>query len=139
MGDYSVISQLEDFAGVTTTTNVKQFSEAVMEEIRKSGLLRSYRGTPVVEIPNAFNMTKLNTAGTFFDTYLPEGLLYFLVAGAMSPLKIGFKGGLQSMAGQDISLRADVMRYDLETGTAFIKEYAPMVGIVSDSAYSVTK
>ena len=138
-GDYSVVSQLEDFAGVTTTTNVKMFSEAVMEEVRKTGLLKSYRGTPVVEIPNSFNVTKLNAAGTFYDTYLPEGLLYFLISGALSPLKIGFKGGLQSMAGQDLALRADVIRYDLETGTAFINEYAPMAGIVSDSAYTVIK
>lgn len=139
MGDYSVISQLEDFTGFTTTTATKQFSEAVMEEIRKTGLLRAYKGSTVTEIPNSFNLTKLNTAGTFYDTYLPEGLLYFLVAGALSPLKIGFKGGLQSMAGQDLNLRADVVRYDMEVGTAFIKEYAPMVGLVSDSAYSVTK
>ena len=138
-GDYSVVSQLEDFTGFTTTTNTKQFSEAVMEEIRKTGLLRTYKGAPVVEIPNSFNVTKLNTAGTFYDTYLPEGLLYFLISGALSPLKIGFKGGLQSMSGQDIALRADVIRYDLETGTAFIDEYAPMAGLVSDSAYSVTK
>jgi hypothetical protein len=138
-GDYSVISQLEDFTGFTTTTNTKQFSEAVMEEVRKTGLLRSYRGTPVVEIPNAFNVTKLNTAGTFYDTYLPEGLLYFLISGALSPLKIGFKGGLQSMTGQDIALRADVTRYDLEVGTAFINEYAPMAGLVSDTNYSVVK
>jgi hypothetical protein len=145
MGDYSVVSQLEDFTGFTvaaateTLPKTAQFSEAVMEEIRKTGLLRNYRGSAVTEIPNAFNLTKLNTAGTFYDTYLPEGLLYFLVSGALSPLKIGFKGGLQSMAGQDINLRADVIRYDMEVGTAFIKEYAPMAGLVSDSAYSVVK
>lgn len=138
-GDYSVISQLEEFTGFTTTANTKQFSEAVMEEIRKTGLLKTYRGTPVVEIPNTFNLTKLNASGTFYDTYLPEGLLYFLISGAVSPLKIGFKGGLQSMTGQDIALRADVTRYDLEVGTAFINEYAPMAGLVSDSAYSVVK
>lgn len=138
-GDYSVVSQLEDFTGFTTTTGVKIFSEAVMEEIRKTGLLRSYRGIPVVEIPNSFNLTKLNSDGSFYDTYLPEGLLYFLISGAMSPLKIGFKGGIQSMSGQDIALRANVTRYDLEVGTAFISEYAPMAGLVSDSAYSVIK
>lgn len=138
-GDYSVVSQVEDFAGFNTNTTTKQFSEAVMEEIRKTGLLKTYKGTPIVEIPNTFNVTKLNSTGTFYDTYLPEGLLYFLISGALSPLKIGFKGGLQTMSGQDIALRADVMRFDLETGTAFIDEYAPMAGLVSDSNYSVTK
>ena len=139
-GDYSVVSQLEDLAGfkVDATGGVR-FSEAVMEEIRKTGLLKMYKGTPIVEIPNAFNFTKLTEDGKFFDTYLPEGLLYFLVNGALSPLKIGFKGGLQSMAGQDINLRADVIRYDLEMGTAVIDEYLPSMGLVSDTNFSVEK
>ena len=139
-GDYSVVSQMEDFAGfkVDTTGSVR-FSEAVMEEIRKTGLLKMYKGTPIVEIPNSYNVTKLNATGDFYDTYLPEGLLYFLISGALSPLKIGFKGGLQTMAGQDINLRADVMRFDLEMGTAFIDEYAPMAGLVSDSNFAVEK
>ena len=139
-GDYSVISQMEDFTGFKVDPNGSvRFSEAVMEEIRKTGLLKTYKGTPIVEIPNTYNITKLNADGDFYDTYLPEGLLYFLISGALSPLKIGFKGGLQTMAGQDINLRADVMRFDLEMGTAFIDEYAPMAGLVSDSNYSVEK
>lgn len=139
-GDYSVISQMEDFAGFKVDTNGGvRFSEAVMEEIRKTGLLKTYKGTPIVEIPNAYNVTKLNASSDFYDTYLPEGLLYFLISGALSPLKIGFKGGLQTMAGQDINLRADVMRFDLEMGTAFIDEYAPMAGLVSDSNFAVEK
>lgn len=138
-GDFSVVSQLEEFTGFNTSTTTKQFSEAVMEEIRKTGLLRTYKGSNVIEMPNSYNYTKMNTAGDFYDTYLPEGLLYGLIAGEMSPLQIGFKGGLQSMAGQDINLRADVLRYDLEVGTAFIDEYAPRVGLVSDTNYSVDK
>lgn len=138
-GDFSVISQMEEFTGFNTSASTKQFSEAVMEEVRKTGLLKTYKGSSVVEIPNSFNLTKLNADGDFYDTYLPEGLLYFLITGALSPLKIGFKGGLQSMAGQDIATRSDVIRYDMEVGTAFIDEYAPMLGLVSDSTYSVTK
>lgn len=139
-GDYSVVSQMEDLAGfkVDTAGGVR-FSEAVMEEIRKTGLLKTYKGTSIVEIPNSLNFTKLTSDGKFYDTYLPEGLLYFLVSGALSPLKIGFKGGLQSMAGQDINLRADVIRYDLEMGTAVIDEYLPSVGLVSDTNFEVEK
>lgn len=141
MGDYSVISQLEDFTGFKTDTagTGLRFSEAVMEEIRKTGFLKNYRGSNVIEIPNTFNVTKLNTAGDFYDTYLPEGLLYFLIAGELSPLQIGFKGGLQSMTGLDINTKSQVTRYDLEVGTAFINEYAPHAGIVSDSNFAVTK
>lgn len=141
MGDYSVISQLEDFAGFKTDTSGTglRFSEAVMEEIRKTGFLKNYRGSNVIEIPNAFNMTKLNADGDFYDTYLPEGLLYFLISGELSPLQIGFKGGLQSMTGLDINTKSQVTRYDLEVGTAFIDEYAPHAGIVSDSNFEVVK
>lgn len=139
-GDYSVVSQMEDLAGfkVDTAGGVR-FSEAVMEEIRKTGLLKTYKGTPIVEIPNSYNITKLNKTGDFYDTYLPEGLLYFLITGLHSPLKIGFKGGLQSMAGQDINLRADVIRYDLEMGTAIIDEYIPFIGLASDTNFEVEK
>lgn len=139
-GDYSVVSQMEDLAGfkVDASGGIR-FSEAVMEEIRKTGLLKMYKGTPIVEIPNSINVTKLTPDGKFYDTYLPEGLLYFLVTGVMSPLKIGFKGGLQSMAGQDINLRADVIRYDLEMGTAVIDEYLPSIGLISDSNFAVEK
>lgn len=139
-GDYSVVSQMEDMAGfkVDTAGGVR-FSEAVMEEIRKTGLLKMYKGTPIVEIPNAFNMTQLNDKGDFYETYLPEGLLFFLVTGLMSPLKIGFKGGLQAMSGQDISLRADVTRYDMEVGTVVIPEYLAYIGLVSDTNFAVAK
>lgn len=139
-GDYSVVSQMEDLAGFKAdAVGGLRYSEAVMEEIRRTGLLKMYKGTPIVEIPNSINVTKLNADGTFYDTYLPEGLLYFLISGAMSPLKIGFKGGLQSMAGQDINLRADVVRYDLEMGTAVIEEYLHFMGLISDSNYTVEK
>ena len=139
-GDYSVVSQMEDLAGFKSdASGGVRFSEAVMEEIRKTGLLKTYKGTPIVEIPNSYNFTKLASDGAFYDTYLPEGLLYFLISGAMSPLKIGFKGGLQSMAGQDINLRADVIRYDLECGTAIIDEYLSAIGLVSDSTFAIEK
>ena len=141
-GDYSVVSQIEDFAGFSVNSNTKQFSEAVMEEIRKTGLLKSYKGSPIVEIPNTLDLNKTITdanGNTFYDTYLAEGLLYFLISGDMSPLKIGIKGGLQSMAGQDIALRADVIRYDMEFGTAFIEEYSHLIGLISDTNYAIHK
>ncbi len=118
-GDYSVISQMEAFAGFTTVANpaTVQFSEAVMEEIRKTGLLKNYHGTSIVEIPNTYNLSKLNAAGNFFETYLPEGLLFFIPKTSMvSPLQCGIKGGVTSLSGVDVNLRLNVTRYDLEFG-----------------------
>lgn len=149
-GDYSVISQLEDFAGFTTTGTTVMYSEAVMEEIRKTGLLKFYKGTSVVEIPNSYNLTNLATAagivnagGTdpdYFDTYLPEGLLFITPkTGYTSPLQVGIKGGVTSMSGQDINLRLNVQRFDLEFGSLVIPEYVPQLGLISDTNFTVDK
>lgn len=147
-GDYSVISQMENFAGFTTNAagQTVQFSEAVMEEIRKTGLLKSYKGVNIVEIPNTYNVTKVNPAGgiggvgAFYDTYLPEGLLFLTpktVTG--SPLQVGIKGGVTSMSGQDINLRLNVQRFDLEFGSVVLPELVPQLGLISDSNFAVDK
>jgi hypothetical protein len=123
-GDYSVISQLESFAGfATNAVPTVQFSEAVMEEIRKTGLLKTYRGASIVEIPNAYNLTRINaTAGIggntpYYDSYLPEGLLFLNPKTSFtSPLQVGTKGGVTSMAGQDLNLKLNVQRFDMEFG-----------------------
>lgn len=147
-GDYSVISQMENFAGFNTVANpaTLQFSEAVMEEIRKTGLLKTYRGASIVEIPNAYNLTRINaTAGIgglapFYDTYLPEGLMFLTPKTSFtSPLQIGTKGGVTSMAGQDINLKLNVQRFDMEFGATVIPEYVPMLGLISDSNFAVNK
>lgn len=143
VGDYSVISQMELFGGFKTDvagTTAKQFSEAVMEEIRQTGQLKTYYSHPVVEIPNTYNTTKLNGTNNYFETYLPEGLLYFLVNnGEISPLQIGIRGELTSMSGTDVKSGLEVTRFDMEFGTKVVKEYIPMIGIVSDSNFEVDK
>ena len=144
-GDYNVISQLEAFVGFTTNAvPTVQFSEAVMEEIRKTGLLRSYRGANVVEIPNVFNLTTINPTGgingaaAFYDVYLPEGLLFLTPKTSFSsPLQVGIKGGVTSMSGNDVNLRLQVQRFDLEFGSTVIPDYLPMLGIISDSNFPV--
>lgn len=141
-GDYSVVSQLNDFVGFKadpTDSKANNLSETVMEEIRRTGLISTYNGTPIVEIPNAYNLTKLNTAGDNYETYLPEGLLFFLVSGELSPLQVGYKGGLQSAQGFDIVSGMEMTRFDIEWGTKLIDEYVPMIGLVSDSNFEVTK
>ena len=142
-GDYSVVSQIEAFAGFTTNVGVPgsvQFSEAVMEEIRKTGLLKNYHGTNIVEIPNTYDMTRMNAGGTFYETYLPEGLLFLIPKTNMiSPLQVGIKGGVTSMSGQDINLGLSVQRFDINFGSVVIPEYVPMLGVISDSNFVVDK
>lgn len=135
MGDFSAVNELGDLASfqVSSTATDVRFSEAVMDEIMKTGLIKSYKGCPVVELPNSYDLTQLNTAGDFYKPYLPTSDLWFIPQGLISPLQIGIRGSLTSMTGQDLNLRAEVTRYDLEYGDAVIKEYVPTLGYIYDS------
>ena len=57
-GDYSVTSQLNEFAGYKTigAATIPFGADVVAEEIRKNGLLNFYGGSSVVELPNAFKI-----------------------------------------------------------------------------------
>ena len=136
LGDYSVISQMTDFVGfktlATTDSTTYQYPEYVMEEILKTGLINLYKSCSITEIPNSYNYTTINTTTNFYDTYLPEGLLYFFLTGERSPLKIGIKGGLRSMAGQDINTAQDIVRYDLAFGTVSLLGYFLFCSNVQD-------
>ena len=143
LGDYSVTSQLIPFAGfdlgATFDADNRRlgYSEAVMEEVRKTGLLSMYKGTPIVEIPNAYDETRLNANGDNFETYLPEGLLFFIPNGENNALQIGFRGGLQSASGFNVENGTELTRFDMEVGTLVIPEYVSKIGIVSDSDFTV--
>ncbi len=113
-----------------------------MEEIRRTGLVSIYNGTPVVEIPNSYNLAAIDPAGgltkgddgkyPYFATYLPENLLFLIPKMTIgSPLQVGIKGGVTSMSGVDINLRLNVQRFDLEHGSTVIPEYVPMLGLIA--------
>ena len=141
-GDYNVTSQLNEMTGFNTDTAgtlAKQLPISVIEEIMKTGLISTFYNTPVTEIPNAYNLTKLNAAGTDYDLYLPDGLLFFLVSGAMAPLQVGMRGGLTSKSGFDVVTGLEITRFDLEFGDVLIPEYTPMIGLISDTTFAQTK
>ena len=119
-GDYSVVSQLNDMTGFNTDTAgtlAKFISPAIIDEVMKTGLISTFFKSAVTEIPNSYNLLKLNSGSTNYETYLPEGLLLFLVAGEMSCLQVGYRGGLQSASGLDIITGSAMTRYDLEFGS----------------------
>lgn len=139
IGDYTVVSQLNDFAPYTTTQNASymNISQDAMEEIRKSGLLSWYFGSPVYAIQNAFDTTKLNATGTGFNTIAPEGILFVIPTGIDSPIKLWTRGGLDSYTGRDITTGRELTRYDMEIAVDIAKGREYTIGIVSDSNYDV--
>ncbi|MCM3273908.1 hypothetical protein [Paenibacillus elgii] len=137
-GDYSVVSQLNGFAGFQSTTpNIAAVPESAMDEVRKTGLLTTYNGSPVIELPNQYNLTQLNAAGDNFKTYLPEGLLFGIPQGAVSPLQIFKRGGLTSMSGNDVVTGTEITRFDMEFAAEVAKGREFEIGLVSDSNYEV--
>lgn len=136
LGDFNTVNKLSDFANfsVISAGTEFRFPEYVMEELMKTGMLKNYKGNLVVEIPNTYDLTELNTAGDFYKTVLPTSDLWFMPQGKMSPLKICLRGGLTSMTANEINLRAEITRYDVEFGNAIIKEYIPGIGYIYDSS-----
>jgi hypothetical protein len=113
-------------------------SQEAMEEIRKTGLLTAYNGSLVYAIQNAFDTSKLNSAGTGFDTIIPEGLLFVVPANITeSPIKTWTRGGLDSLTGSDVSTGKMITRYDLEVAADVAKGLEYKIGLISDSNYPV--
>lgn len=139
MGDYSVVSQLNGFTGYTTIsgTTIPFGADAVAEEIRRTGAINLYNGAWVTEIPNALNFTKVNAGVTDYETYLPEGLLWFVPQGTIAPLQIFRRGGLSSMSADDIVTREHLVRFDMEIGAGLAEGLEDWIGLVSDSNYDV--
>lgn len=139
-GDYSVVSQFNDFAGFKTfgDQTLGFGSDAVAEEIRKTGLINYYNGAYVTELPNAINWTKLNAEGTDYDLYMPQGLLFFIPKGtSVSPLQIFLRGGMTSMTGDDIVTRQHMTRFDMEIGADIARGMEDQIGLIADTNYEV--
>ena len=135
IGDYSVVSQINDFVPYASATyaTFNDISPEAMEEIRKTGILSWYGGAPIVAIQNAFDTSHLNAAGTGFDTVFPEGLLFVIPAGVESPIKLWTRGGLTSFTGNDVTTGRQLTRYDLEVAVDVAKGYERNIGIIRDT------
>ena len=137
VGDYSVVSQINDFVAYNSTTySFTDISPDAMEEIRKTGLLSFYNGSPVYAIQNAFDTSKLNAAGTGFDTVAPEGLMYVIPAGVDSPIKLWTRGGLTSFTGNDVTTGRQLTRYDLEVAVDIAKGQEYKIGVIRDTQFT---
>jgi len=138
VGDYSVVSQINDFVPYNSSTcNFTDIAPDAMEEIRKTGLLSWYNGSPIYAIQNAFDTSKLNVAGTGFNTVAPEGLLFVIPAGVDSPVKLWTRGGLTSLTGNAVTTGRQLTRYDLEVAVDVAKGQEYKLGLIRDSLFDL--
>lgn len=133
-GDYALISQFNGFAGYQgVTPTVNGISEAVMNEIHNTGLMGMYNGAVLSEIPNPYDLTKLNADGTNFETMLPAGLGFVTPTGGQSPIYTVTRGGLTSFSGNDVTTGQLISRFDLEVGALVAPGQEYRVGLLHDS------
>lgn len=137
MGDYSPVSKIADLTGFlvnSATATERRFSEETMNEIMRTGLVKNYKGTVVVEIPNMYNLTELNAAADFFKPYMPTTDLWFVPQGQISPLQCVYRGGLTSISGVDLNTRSNITIYDCCYGNKVIAQHIPFIGLIYDSS-----
>ena len=121
----------------TTYATFNDISPEAMEEIRKTGVLSWYNGSPIVAIQNAFDISRLNAAGTSFETVAPQGLLFVVPAGVESPVKLWTRGGLTSFTGNDVTTGRQLTRYDLEVAVDVAKGREYEIGLVRDTNFAL--
>lgn len=138
-GDYSVVSQFNGLAGYKTVgSNAIGFgSDVIAEEIRRNGLLSFYNGSSVVELPNGYNYTKMKDDKSAFELYLPEGMLFLIPTGQISPLQIFKRGGITTMTGDDIVTRQRLTRFDMEIGAGVAEGLEHQIGLLVDTNFEV--
>ena len=134
-GDYALISQFNAFAGYAgTTPTINGISDAIMDEIHNTGLMGMYNGSVLSEIPNPYDLTTLNTAGTNFNTMLPAGLGFVIPTGGQSPIYTVTRGGLTSCRGLDVTSGTEMTRFDLEVGCLVVPTQEFKLGLLHDTA-----
>lgn len=134
IGDYALVSQLNAFAGFQgTTPSVTGISQDVMNQIHSTGLIGMYNGAVVTEMPNPYDLTTLNTAGTNFETLLDPSIGFVLPTGGQSPIHMITRGGLTSFSGNDVSTGEILTRFDLQAGCFVDPDKAYEIGIIEDT------
>lgn len=136
-GDYAVLAQFLPWIGYSGTigaNTITGVSQKMLDEIADTGIIGSYNGAVLSEIPNGYNFNKLTSDGTNYDTLLPAGLAFVTPTapvGGIAPIQTFSIGGLTSFSGNSVSTGEVYTRYDLSLACGVA--HTDAVGIIHDS------
>lgn len=136
-GDYSVLAQFLPwigYAGTIGSTNITGVSQKMLEQIAENGIVGSYNGAILSEIPNGYNFNKLTADGKNYDTMLPAGLAFVTPAapaGGVAPIQTFSIGGLTSFSGNSVSTGEVLTRYDMRIAAGVAQPDA--IGVLHDT------
>ena len=132
LGDTSAVIKLSDIATYSDgqATPYLNISQEAMEEIRKNAYISSIMGASVVGLDNAYDLSKLNAAGTWFEKLVSDRYIFAVPTGINSPIQLWTRGGLTSMTGTDVTTGKLLTRYDLEVAADVAKGEEYKIGII---------
>ena len=136
-GDYAVLAQFlpwVGYAGTIGANTITGISQKTLDEIADTGIVGSYNGAVLSEIPNGYNFNKLTADGTNYDTLLPAGLAFVTPTasvGGVAPVQTFSIGGLTSFSGNSVSTGEIMTRYDLSIAAGVAATDA--IGIIHDT------
>ena len=136
-GDYAVLAQFLPWIGYAGTVNgnaITGVSQKILDEIANTGLVGTYNGSVLSEIPNGYNFNKLTADGKNYDTLLPAGLAFVTPAapaGGVAPIQTFSIGGLTSFSGNSVSTGEVMTRYDLSIAAGVAATDA--IGVIHDT------
>jgi len=136
-GDYAILAQFLPwigYAGTIGSNAITGVSQKLLDEIADTGLIGTYNGAVLSEIPNGYNFNKLTSDGKNYDTLLPAGLAFVTPTapvGGVAPIQTFSIGGLTSFSGNSVSSGEVFNRFDLSIAAGVAQTDA--VGIIHDS------
>lgn len=136
-GDYAVLAQFlpwVGYAGTVGANTITGISQKVLDEIADTGIVGSYNGAVLSEIPNGYNFNKLTKDGSNYDTLLPAGLAFVTPTaptGGVAPVQTFSIGGLTSFSGNSVSTGEIMTRYDMSIAAGVAA--TDQIGIIHDS------
>lgn len=136
-GDYAVIAQFLPwigYSGKIGETAIAGVSQKALDEIADTGIIGSYNGAVLKELPNGYNFNKLTDDGTNYDTILPAGLAFVTPTapvGGVAPIQTFSIGGLTSFSGNSVATGEIMTRYDLSIAVGVAATDA--IGIIHDT------
>lgn len=137
LGDYAVVAQFLPWIGYSGTVGANSItgvSQKLLDEIADTGIVGSYNGAVLKELPNGYNFNKLTADGSNYDTILPSGLAFVTPAapvGGVAPIQTFSIGGLSSFSGNSVSTGEIMTRYDLSIAVGVAATDA--IGIIHDT------
>lgn len=136
VGDYALLSQFTPWAGYVgsiASNTITGISEKTMNDIAANGMLSTYNGTVLAEMPNPYDLLHTTEDGKDFMTMLPAGLGFVIPAGAQSPIATYTRGGLTSFTGNDVKTGKIMTRFDINVGVDVAKGQEYKLGTLYDT------